>query len=434
MPRLRSAVPLVVLTVSLAAHASRQYGPFPSNSRVTVSGPGVAAESWNLTTLYGEWYITPKDAHAVLTLINADPWPRSLSFFVQLDGKATTQTITRTNNSASVGPGRLGFGFNLPGGKQTLVLGKANAVTVTITRFDDLSFEATVTGTTTVLETGAGPVQISGTISLHRTAHAEKRSGSWIECDPVIHDAYATVIPRSASECETKYDLHVRQALNQALEPVIRAMEAKQWVLRVYPDLKLVDNEMRGSETSPYEAGATLDFYLARSSPVWQHNQQVLDDATAKMKTQLNGASAYSNPELMKKMAMEMAANTLPTAFSLKTLINLPNAEVVNFSTRHTVAELPGIGTEIYFEDGQPPTGGGEGAPVTWVLVGSWLPPVFEPLGDHEKAVFKGGLNPAKPLMSAQNYHVTIYATREIAQEVIKLIDWAPVKGLLEEK
>ncbi len=173
---------------------------------------------------------------------------------------------------------------------------------------------------------------------------------------------------------------------------------------------------------------------LARSSPVWQHNQQVLDDATAKMKAQLNGASAYGNPELMKKMASEIAANTLPTSFSMKTLINSPGAEVVNFSTRHTVTQLAGIGTVIYLNDGQPPTGGGEGAPVTWVLIGSWLPPVFQPLGDHEKAVFKGGLNPAKPLMSAQNYHVTIYATREQAEEVIRLIDWAPIKALLAEK
>jgi hypothetical protein len=416
----------------LAGHASRQYGPFPSNSRITVSGPGVSAQSWNLTTLYGEWYITQKDAHAVLTLINADPWPRSLSFYVQLDGKATTQTITKANNSPSVGPGRVGFGFNLPGGKQTLVLGKTDALTVTVTRFDDLNFEATVRGTTTVLETGAGPVEISATISLHRATHAEKRSGSWIDCDPVIHDAYATVIPRSASECEVKYDLHARAALNQALEPVIRAMEAKQWVLKAHPDLKPVDNEGRGSEGSPYEASAALDFYLARSSPVWQHNQQVMEDAAAKMKAQPGGVG--SNPQLFKHMADEMAANTLPTAFRLKTQINLPNAEVVNFSTRHTVKQLPGIGTVVYLNDGQPPTGGGEGAPVTWVLVGSWQPPVFEPLGDHEKAVFRGGLSPAKPLLSAQNYCVTIYATREMAEETTKEIDWAPVKALLAEK
>jgi hypothetical protein len=424
---------LLTLAIPLAAHANKQYGPFPGSGSITISGPGIATQTSTVTQYYGEWYITPKDAHAVFTLMNSDPWPRSLSFSLQLDGRSLTQTITRESNSPSVGPGRMAFNYNPPGGKQTLVLGKNDSLRINIKRYDDLNFEATFSGSATVQETGAGPIQISGTISLHRLKHVELHTGSLNNCDPVIHDAYATVIPRSASECEVKYDLHARAALNQALQPAIAAMEARQWILKAPLSLKPVDSEMRGSETLPYKAGASLDFYLDKSSPVYRHNEQVLNDASAKMKAQLNGANAMSNPQLMQQMAKQIADNTLPTTFYLKTLINLPSAEVVNFSRKHIVAQLPGIGTEVYLEDAQPPTGGGEGAPVTWVLVGSWLPPVFEPLGDHEKAVFRGGLNPAKPLMSAQNYHMTIYAKREQAEQIIKLIDWVQIRALLAE-
>jgi hypothetical protein len=424
----------LVFAFPLAAHANKQYGPFPGGGSITISGPGVTTQTSTVTQYYGEWYITPKDAHVIFTLLNSDQWPRSISFNLQLDGKSMTQTITRESNSPSVGPGRMAFNYNPPGGKQTLVLGKNDSLSIHIKRFDDLNFEATFSGTATVQETGAGPVQISGVISLHRLKHVEMRSGTWIDCDPAIHDAYATVIPRSASACEVKYDLHVRQALNQALEPVITAMEANQWTLKAHPNLKPVDSEMRGTETSPYKAAASLDFYLARNSPIYQHNQQVLEDATAQMKAQLNGANAMSNPQLMQKMARQIADNTLPTTFSLKTLINQAETEVVNFSRKHTVTQLPGIGTEVYLDDAQPPTGGSEGAPVTWVLVGSWLPPVFEPLGDHEKAVIRGGLNPAKPLMSAQNYYLVIYSTRQQSEKIIKLIDWALIRALLAEK
>jgi hypothetical protein len=431
---MRKILFILVFAFPLAAHANKQYGPFPGGGSITISGPGVTTQTSTVTQYYGEWYITPKDAHAIFTLLNSDQWPRSISFNLQLDGKSMTQTITRESNSSSVGPGRMAFNYNPPGGKQTLVLGKNDSLSIHIKRFDDLNFEATFSGTATVQETGAGPVQISGVISLHRLKHVELRSGTWIDCDPAIHDAYATVIPRSASACEVKYDLHVRQALNQALEPVITAMEANQWILKAHPNLKPVDSEMRGTETSPYKAAASLDFYLARNSPIYQHNQQVLEDATAQMKAQLNGASAMSNPQLMQKMARQIADNTLPTTFSLKTLINQAETEVVNFSRKHTVTQLPGIGTEVYLDDAQPPTGGSEGAPVTWVLVGSWLPPVFEPLGDHEKAVFRGGLNPAKPLMSAQNYYLVIYSTRQQSEKIIKLIDWALIRALLAEK
>lgn len=431
---MRKLLFLLVLASPLAAHANKQYGPFSGGGSITISGPGVTAQTSTVTLYYGEWYITPKDAHAVFTLLNADKWPRSIGFGLQLDGRAMTQTITRATESATVGPGRKSFTYNPPGGKQTLVLGPSDSITFNLKRYDDLNFEATFSGTATVQETGAGPVEISGTISLHRLKHVELHTGAWIDCDPVIHDAYATVIPRSTSECEVKYDLHLRQALNQALEPVITAMEAEQWILKAQPNLKPIDNQGRGTETSPYKAGAGLDFYLDRGSPVYQHNQQVLDDASEQMKTQMNGANAMSNPQLMQQMARQIADNTLPTAFYLKTLINQPGTEAVNFSKKHTVTQLPGIGTEVYVEDAQPPTGGGEGAPATWVLVGLWLPPVFEPLGDHEKAVFHGGLNPAKPLLSAQNYYLVIYATRQQAEKVIHLIDWAPIRALLAEK
>lgn len=432
---MRKLLLVLVLAAPLAAHANKQYGPFPGAGSITISGPGIPEQTVTITQYYGEWFVTPQAAHANLTLLNSSPWPRSISMSISLDGPATTLTITRANNSASVGPGRMAFGYNPPGGKLSLTLGKSDSVTFTIKRFDDLNFEATFSGTTTDAQTGAGPVQISGTIGLHRLKHVELHTGGWVDCDPVIHDAYALVIPRSASECEVKYDLHAREALNKALEPVIAAMEAQQWILKAQTNLKPVDNEMRGSETAPYKASAGLDFYLDRSSPVYQHNQQVLEDASAKMKAQLNGANAMSNPQLMQNMAKQIADNSLPTTFRLNTLINEPQTEVVNFSTKHIVTQIPGVGTEISFDDAQPPTGGSDGAPVTWVLVGSWQPPVFEPLGDgSEKAVFHGGLNAAKPLLSAQNYSLAIYATREQAEKVIGLVDWAPIRTLLAER
>ncbi|MGA3212068.1 MAG: hypothetical protein ABSD20_12250 [Terriglobales bacterium] len=431
---MRKLLLILALASPLAAHANKQYGPFPGGGSITISGPGIPEQTNAITQYYGEWYITPNDGHVILALMNSETWPRSLTMSLELDGRSMTQTITHETVSPMMGPGHLSFDYNPPGGKQTLVLAENDSITINIKRYDDLNFEATFTGTATVQQTGAGPVQISGAISLHRLKHNEMHSGTWIDCDPVIHDAYATVIPRSASGCEVKYSVHVRQALTQALEPVIAAMEADQWILKARPNLAPVDSEMRGTETSPYKTSAGLDFYLDRSSPVYQHNQQVLDDAAAQMKAQLNGANAMSNPQLMQNMARQIADNTLPTAFHLNTLINIPQTEVIDFSKKHTVTQLPGIGTEIYFDDAQPPTGGSEGAPVTWVLVGSWLPPVFEPLGDHEKAVFRGGLNPAKPLMSAQNYYLVIYATRPQAEKVIGLVDWAPLRALLAEK
>jgi hypothetical protein len=52
-----------------------------------------------------------------MTLLNADPWPRSIDMSLQLDGRSTPQTITRANESDTLGPGRVSFGFRGPGGK-----------------------------------------------------------------------------------------------------------------------------------------------------------------------------------------------------------------------------------------------------------------------------------------------------------------------------
>lgn len=72
---MRKILLVLALASPLAGYANKQYGPFPGGGSITISGPGVTAQTIAVTRYYGEWYITPQDAHAVFTLMNSDHIP-----------------------------------------------------------------------------------------------------------------------------------------------------------------------------------------------------------------------------------------------------------------------------------------------------------------------------------------------------------------------
>ena len=188
---MRELVRIAPLLLAVLPVAARSAVLIPvSQSTITVTGAGLNGETYNLTKAYGDWFYTAQDAHASLTLLTgAGAHQAQLS--LEWDGRALTQTIDRANNDSTVNNGTGGFVFDLHL-KGTGVYGQelrpggGDAITVTITKMDDQSLEATFAGTAT----GTAAVRISGAIKLHRSS-AGLVSGTFGGCDPHIYDKLA---------------------------------------------------------------------------------------------------------------------------------------------------------------------------------------------------------------------------------------------------
>jgi hypothetical protein len=430
------AIAAFLLLAPLSALALTASAPaIASESQITVTGDGIPAETFNLPRIYGDWFATPADAHASLTLQTAPAGAHQAQLSIEWDGKSLTQTIREANNSGVGGNNRFGFSLHLSGSganNQDAMPRGADAITVTITSMDDLTLDAAISGSVT----GSGPLQIAGTIKIHRDVAPGLVSGSFGDCDPHIRDKLAGAEWRSPSECEVKFDTYVRQGLAPVIAPVEANLTQAGWVENKKPDLDPIDSIPRHSEKAPYQlvnrgGGAfAMAFSLRQDSPVYQQYNQAAMDA---MQTAMKAGGAGGSMDVAQNAARALQENT---SIDIAIVINQASAGITDFKGGHTVTPLAGGGYSIEVPYAQPATGGGPDAAVraTYLLLGAWAPPGSSTqTSGPENIQVKGNLNPSR-LMAVQNVRIRIQGGTALAQQVIKLMDWSALQQLIAGK
>jgi len=412
-----------------------------STSQIAIRGGGFEGQTLSLTKVSGDWFAAGGDAHANLDLETA-PGPQHVIVQLQWDGPGTTHTITHDTNETVVGTGHSTFYLMLPGdgiNNQAAAPHDSDVVTVTVTHMDDNTLEARLAGTATTNE----KVRFSGTIALHRTGtHAVSSTGGWHDCDAQIHDKMVGAENRSPSECEARFDRHVREALQQAFVPVIAGFTRDDWAVAKEPHMGPVTGMARHSENAPYrlssahEGNFAIHLALKTDSPAYQRYAEAFQKQMAKMQEAGAKDGGAGSQQAIAQMAQTLTAQEDNTKIEISVSINSSAAGVVNYRGNHELAALPGGGSVLFVPAAQSPTGGGSDAAqgMTWVLLGAWGVPAAKSLGsDGEHIDVKGGLRPGKPQLAVQNVWVRIRSSRELAQKVIDRIDWNLIRALLQE-
>lgn len=436
----RSCVAMSLWLLPLVCAGQGKTPAVVSTSQIMIDGGGFQGQPISLPKVSGDWFVTGDDAHADLNLETAGGAQRVV-LQLQWDGAGATHTITHENNDTVVGAGHSTFYLLLPPGGAASPQ-HSDRITIAVTRMDDNAIEARLTGTAT----GNSQLRFTGTISLRRTGvHVVRSSGAWHDCDPQIHDKMAGAEDRSPSECEVKFDRHVREVLQQAFAPVISGFESQEWTVSSPPNLGPVTSMERHSEGAPYrldtahEGAFRIGLALRQDSAAYQRFAEKYQQQMAKLSQQMAEATkggGTGGQAAIEQMAQTLSAQSDGTAISITVLTNRGSAGVVNFKGVHTVSALPGGGTIVFVPGAQPSTGGGADAAqaMTWVLVGPWGAPAFKSLGgDGEQIDVSGGLKPGTPTLHVQNVWVRIRTSKELAAEVIERADWGKIRALLEE-
>jgi hypothetical protein len=427
-----------------------------SDSSVTVSGPIVGgtrmiALPWmNNFENKGDWYATPTDAHAGLLLSDASAMKEG-RIDLELNGKQTTFIINHGNNRNTGHRTDLWFDVIVGSAQKSTIftLEDNDEVTITITRLDSLTLEATVSGTLTqagLMERDgheAYRIKVNGAINLHRAgAPAEKSAGNYIGCDPVIHDWLNQAQNRAPSECEVRFDHDVRATMTKAFDPTYAAFAAQQWRVTRSPKEGALDGIPRGSETTPYQFGfgnSAVGFDLTMDSqvPEFQRLKAAADapDPGMSIVMELMKQGKYAEAQAAAK---EHKPNNALGEFRGNTqvvvtpAINRADMTVVNFHGAFAAAPLTGGGTVLYLPEAQPGGGGSAGDPMTYVLLGPWGQAGAAKLdADATRVSVKATMSPSAPRLSVQTVLVGFHCSRELAQKAIQTVDWPVLRGLI---
>ena len=434
------ALPLLAALPTLAV---AQHIAAASESTITVTGGGIPGETYHLPQMYGDWFVTGTDASAHLTMRTL-PGAHQAQMTIAWDGKALTQTIDAAKNADVSGKYSFFLNLNSLGAYGQLAeLRGSDLITVTITKMDNLALEGAFSGSLT----GTAPLRITGTIKLHRDAPANKPTGTFGNCDPVIHDKLAGAEWRSPSECEVKFDAYVRKGLTAVLQPVIGYLTAHGWGVTTQVEVQPLTSIPRHTEAKPFQlneqqmhqSGAFyVSLGLDKNSPVFRQYDQPVQVAMQNFGATLKSMDPAEMTAAQERLHEATKAEEEHTSCTISIAINQAGVGISSFKGGHTVTPLPRGGFAVSAPYVQAPTGGDMGAAqrVTYVFLGPFTPPAPSGPGTlDENITVKGTLSlaPAK-LLSVQNIRIRIQTGAEMAQQVINLIDWSALQQLMAGK
>lgn len=404
------------LAAVLAISGFAQTRGMVSDTRITLDG----RESFTLPQASGDWFVTPADAHVAIQVRNA-----TARLDLQLNGRATTQTITGDNNTDVQGD-HVGFYWHSPG--RNVSPHGADAITVEVARIDERDFEARVSGT-------AEGTKLDGTIHLHRdAAPAPKRTGKYGDCDPVIHDKLVMAQARSASDCEMKFDRSVRDALAEALRPVAQYYETREWQVVKQSEPRAITNIARRSELAPYRLEATHEgtmvLELQLTGAAMAQYQERLRAITERMAADIAAGHADASMKQVADFGYEMdGATKLRVAVS----INAASVSLVSFGGGHSPMHVPAATYALNVAHVQAAIGGGadHSHPESVILLGRWIAPAVQRQADGgEHITCRATLDNAARL-AVQNIVIHIQGNAALAQEAASKIDLAALGRLM---
>jgi hypothetical protein len=428
MKLLNAILSITIAFVTVNANAQISLA---AENYIVLNGGKFTNQKFSFTKAEGDWFAISNDAHATI-LFSATVDKRLLQFAIEWDGTGVTHAITdevrhnglRTGDFLLSLPDKevYGDGINAsPVGEQQ--------VTIEVVKINDTEVAGKISGSIT---SNNDAVEVTGVFNLKRAATKAKSTSKYKDYDNVIHDKLTGAENRSPSQSEAMFDLDSRKAITEALAPLITSLQAKDWSITEQTKLDPLTGVQRESETRLFNVIYHLNLQLSPGAPLAATYKQQVNELNDQM--QKNYASGKDNAPLRAKYAilsreMNGALNIQVSFFG--------NAESAGLNTyRHPVriSRLANGSWCIYGESASSLTGGGEDNAVTAtvVLLGNWKQLTSEKFDDGgEGARFKAVLNPAASKLQMQNLVIRIESNNELAQEIIKQMDFSRLISLI---
>ena len=239
----------------------------------------------------------------------------------------------------------------------------------------------------------------------------------------------------------------LRKGLTAALQPVISGLTARGWSVTSAVELQPLTSLPRHTEGKPFQlveqqmhqGGAfAVKLALDKNAPIYQQYDKPLQAAMQRFGAAMKSMNAAEMTAAQKALRDATKAQEENTTCTISVAINQSSMEIYNFKGGHTVVSLPAGGFQVSAPFVQAATGGDEGAAqrVTYLFVGGFTPPAASGPGAGDETIrVKGVLEQAQAkLLSVQNLTIRVQTGTELAQQVVRLIDWNGIQRLMAGK
>jgi len=406
-----------------------------SNNTISISGIGALPMNVQFTNAAGQWFVNGNDVFFKVTLSGSYKG-RDISIDLQSNSNNKLISIARDAN--------LRFKNNE---NFDLIVGREDhsgdyicepegddAVQVTVNTLNNttinLSFEGKVTYND-VQNGGFYKVIISGAVSLTQKVNPAiakaAESHPTGNCDNAIYDKTPGAEGRSATDCEIQFDHKVRQAIAEAMAPVVIGF-TNGWDIESQTPVKTINTIGRGSEKNFYTLDQTdvgsykLSFSIDQSNPDFATMMQKMKNAMPKT---VDANSMKNYREALSEMGAAESIN-------IEVMINCRPLTIVNFQPVYSKLQFAGVSQAINARYAQAPTGGDGGSETTFVCIGNWGGPQIKNYpGGSQHITIPVTINSAAPHLSIQNICIRIVCNKDLAQKVIGLIDLEKLDDLI---
>ena len=380
----------------------------------------------SFTKAEGDWFTTANDRHGSLAFFGN--WGgRQLRLDLEWDGNKEPHVITNEIRHDGKRTGEFLITMsdqNVYGDGLNAYPNDEEEVHITVSKIDNSTVSGQING---VIHQGSEKVNVSGSFNLRKsTVVKENRSGIYKNCDNVIHDKLIGAEGRSPSECEAAFDLDVRSAVHDAVQPVVQKFQNDGWEVQRQTTLEPLTLVGRGSEKDFFQTGYELQLVASPSSATYATYQKTFSELSEKIKE-----PSKEGYERFTAFAYEMNA---ATRCNISFAINTRYGGFANFRGGAKVTQLS---THIWLVQSayvQASTGGDENAAIdaSFLYIGSWKAPLIVKTDDGSEQVKVAGVfNQTAQHLHTQNIQLRIECNAKLAKKIIDSLDLKKLEALL---
>jgi hypothetical protein len=299
----------------------------------------------------------------------------------------------------------------------------------------DTNLKLRIKGTGTLGERrdhGESTVQFETVINLKRTPFVRLPLSQVFgeACDPTFYDKTAGAEYRSVTDCEIKFERHVRHGYTDALQPTIEEFEKMGWNIFKQPSMEPRTDRggmSRSRHQTPLVIGGQLDLELDRRS-----NEE---EAVYKKKRQQEVLSRYSMDRQVKELMavqQEIKANDVIN-ISLATNPAVEAADAISYRKPLTTYPIAGGGLAFGTNDADDDEEGQTRLSPNKTLL--YLGPIKQTTVKNSDGSSTVNIRPVfdakAPLTAAQVIEITIECKPELAAAVIAKLDIHKLQDLV---
>ena len=258
-------------------------------------------------------------------------------------------------------------------------------------------------------------------LMISRQGISQSTSASFKDCDNVVHDKLTGAQNRSPTDCEVKYDLYVKNAFIEAFDKVVKFFPENNWQINKVTDLTPLTGipRMKLNDSWP---SYYLDIGMNHDAPAYK---KYVEEQSAQM-----NKTDVQMQEILK-LGYEIHG---ATAIIIYGHINRnQRQETVTFKGKHKILQVKGTDYVVQYPYAQALSGGGveSALVVTDVFLGSWKMAYKVQSDASENLIAQPAYNKNGERLNIQNISLRIECNPELAEQVLKQIDFGKLKAIL---